>query len=241
MFRCLLVLSLLLQNCSSFTPLSTGTGTSTRVNRQDFLTTIVASSTAIVTSSVLLPTEPAHARGRATLEYAIDRYYPRIEAGGVFYANDLKKAIERNDWTAIKAATAEPPKRTKEDKSKVDGGIAERAAQAGGFSNARVIAATELYSASFSDNSIAPKTKAMKEQVAILREVVDGMNTAAKIALGEEKVGGGFFGIGAKGPSQNELAQQVRDLYIKGGNAYNQYVFLANDDLPVTFKRLPYL
>lgn len=140
-----------------------------------------------------------------------------------------------------KAATAEPPKRTKEDKSKVDGGIAERAAQAGGFSNARVIAATELYAASFSDSSIAPKTKAMKEQVAILREVVDGMNTAAKIALGEEKVGGGFFGIGAKGPSQNELAQQVRDLYIKGGNAYNQYVFLANDDLPVTFKRLPYL
>jgi hypothetical protein len=104
MFRCLLVLSLLLQNCSSFTPLSTGTGTSTRVNRQDFLTTIVASSTAIVTSSVLLPTEPAHARGRATLEYAIDRYYPRIEAGGVFYANDLKKAIERNDWTAIKVS-----------------------------------------------------------------------------------------------------------------------------------------
>lgn len=81
----------------------------------------------------------------------------------------------------------------------------------------------------------------MKEQTAILSEVVNGMNSAAKLALGEEKSGGGLFGFGAKAPSQVELAQQVRELYIKGGNAYNQYVFLANDDLPVQFKRLPFL
>ena len=139
------------------------------------------------------------------------------------------------------AATSEPPKRSKEDKAKVDGGIAERAAQAGGFSNARVITATELWAASFSDNSVSPKTKKMKEQTEILKEVVDGMNSAAKIALGEEKVGGGFFGLGSKAPSQVELSKQVRELYIKGGNAWNQYVFIANDDLPVQFRRLPYL
>jgi hypothetical protein len=33
----------------------------------------------------------------------------------------------------------------------------------------------------------------------------------------------------------------VREFYVKGGNAWNQYVFLANDDLPVQLKRLPYL
>ena len=81
----------------------------------------------------------------------------------------------------------------------------------------------------------------MKEQTAILEEVVEGMNKAAKIALGEEKSGGGFLGFGAKAPSQNELAKEVRELYMKGGNAWNQYVFLANDDLPVQLKRLPYL
>ena len=138
-------------------------------------------------------------------------------------------------------ATAEPPRKSKEDKSKPDGGIADRAAQAGGFSNARVITAAELWAASFSDNSISSKTKKMKEQTEILKEVVDGLNTAAKIALGEEKQGGGFLGFGAKAPSQTELSKQVRELYIKGGNAWNQYVFIANDDLPVQLKKLPYL
>ncbi len=82
----------------------------------------------------------------------------------------------------------------------------------------------------------------MKEQTAILTEVVDGLNTAAKVALGEEKAGGGFLGFGGKkAPTQNELAKEVRELYIKGGNTWNQYVYLANDDLPVQLKRLPYL
>ncbi|GFH44978.1 hypothetical protein CTEN210_01452 [Chaetoceros tenuissimus] len=208
------------------------------MSRQDFFSVAIASS---VASAAFFQPEVAEARGRATLEYAYDRYYPRLEAGGQFYANDLKKAIERNDWAAIKAATAEPPKRTKQDKAKIDGGIAERAAQAGGFSNARVIAAADLWAASFSDNSISPKTKKMKDQTAILAEVVDRMNTIAKIGLGEEKPSGGFLGFGAKAPSQAELAKEIRELYMKGGNAWNQYIFLANDDLPVQLKRLPYL
>lgn len=68
------------------------------IARIDFLKFVTAG----VSSTLLFPTQPASARGRATLEYSLDRYYPRIEAGGVFYAIDLKKAIERNDWKAIK-------------------------------------------------------------------------------------------------------------------------------------------
>lgn len=140
-----------------------------------------------------------------------------------------------------KAATQEPPKKTKADKSKIDGGVSERAAQAGGFSRARVVAAADLWAAAFSDSSISTKTKKMKEQTEILSQVVEEMNTVAKIALGEEKPNGGLFGFGAKAPSQAELARQVRELYVKGGNAWNQYVFLSNDDLPVQLRRLPYL
>jgi len=222
-------------------PLTSVYGESSMSSRQEFISAAVATSAGVLASATILPIQPAEARGRATLEFACDRYYPRLETGGAFYANDLRKAIEKNDWNAIKLATQEPPKRSKADKSKIDGGISERAAQAGGFSNARVITAAELWAASFSDNSISAKTKAMKEQTAILEEVVEGMNKAAKIALGEEKSGGGFLGFGAKAPSQNELAKEVRELYMKGGNAWNQYVFLANDDLPVQLKRLPYL
>lgn len=76
---------------------------STASSRSDFLT--VAIST--VGASIFLPNK-ADARGRATLEFSYDRYTPRIIDGGVFYANDLKKAIANNDWKAIKVCTAYP-------------------------------------------------------------------------------------------------------------------------------------
>lgn len=122
-----------------------------------------------------------------------------------------------------------------------DGGAAKRAAQAGGFSDARVLAAMDLYASTFSESSISPKTKKMQAEVQNLREVVDGLKKAAKIGTGEEKSGGGLFGIGGKAPSQGELAKQVKELYVKGGNAYNQYVFDANEGLPVQLAKIPFL
>lgn len=76
--------------------------------------------------STLSSSRPAEARGRATLVESYDRYTPRIIAGGQFYASDFKRMVEKSDWNAIKAATSDPPKKTKEDRSKKDGGVADR-------------------------------------------------------------------------------------------------------------------
>jgi len=185
--------------------------------------------------------KPAHSRGRATLEQSYDRYSPRLLDGGKFYSKDLRKAIDKSDWASIKAATQEPPGKSSKDRTKADGGVSERAALAGGFSNARVLTAADLWASSFSDNSLTTKTKQMKAQVEELREVVNGMSSIAKIALGEEKSGGAFMGLGTKSKSKAELAKEVRELYVKGGNAWNQFAFLSNEGLPVQLKKLPYL
>jgi len=148
--------------------------------------------------------------------------------------------IEKNDWPGLLKATSDPPPKTKADRSKADGGVAERAAQAGGFSSARVLVAADLLAAAFSDNSISTKTKKMKEQVEVLREVVAGINSAAREALGED-TGGGMFGFGGKKRSKQELALAVRTLYVQGGNAYNQYIFVLDDELPLALKKLPFL
>ena len=208
------------------------------IKRNDFLTT---ATTSILTTSLILttPISPASARGRASLEYAYDRYVPRINDGGKFYKSTLYGAISKGDWKSIATATAEPPKKSKEDRTLQDGGVAKRAALAGGFSNSRVLTAMDLFAATFSDSSISAKTKAMQAEVGTLREVVNGISKAARIATGEEK-SGGLFGMG-KGPSQSELLKQVQELYLKGGNAYNQYVYLANDGLPVQLEKLPFL
>jgi hypothetical protein len=212
----------------------------TPIKRDDFLAN--GAATALTTALILTttPTSPAQARGRATLDYAYERYVPRINEGGKFYKSQLYGAIAKGDWKGVAAATAEPPKKSKEDRTLQDGGIAKRAAQAGGFSDSRVLAAMDLFAATFSDSSISPKTKAMQAEVVKLREVVSGISKAARIANGEEK-SGGLFGIGGKAPSNAELLKQVQELYLKGGNAYNQYVYLANDGLPVQLEKLPFL
>lgn len=211
---------------------------SQQLSRDDFLKGVWVLAGASI-YSLTFPS-PAAARGRATLEQSYDRYVPRILAGGEFYGKDFRKLVEKNDWSGIKNALQDPPKRTKEDRSKIDGGISERAAQAGQFSDARVLVAADLFAAAFSDNSISSKTKSMKTEVEVLREVVDEMNLAARQALGEEG-GGGLFGFGAKKPSQSELSRKVRELFTKGGNAWNKYIFLANEELPVQLKKLPYI
>lgn len=195
----------------------------------------------LTTTSAASVVEPAHARGRSTLDSSYDRYVPRILAGGEFYSKDLRNIIGKSDWVGLRDATAEPPKKSKKDRVKADGGVAERASKAGGFSDSRVLVACDLFAAAFSDNSISAKTKAMKSKVEVLREVVNGMNSCAKQALGEENAGGGLFGIGAKKPSQAELAKTVRELYVKGGNAYNEFIYAANDELPIQYNKLPYL
>ena len=206
-------------------------------NRADFLRK-ASSIVAAATSLSLLPVDPVHARGRATLEQAYDRYSPRIIDGGAFYKNKLSKLIAKDDWAGIKVALQEPPKKTKADRAKIDGGIQERAAQAGEFSDARVLVALDLLAAQFSDNSISAKTKAMKKDVDEIRSVVNEMSSICRQALGEES-SGGFFG--KKQASKKDLSKRMKELYVIGGTAWNRYAFVANEGIPKTLQKLPIL
>jgi hypothetical protein len=205
--------------------------------RQDFFKQVTAAGVAVGVS--FMKSEPAAARGRATLEKSFERYAPRVRAGGKFYATELRALVGKNDWVGIKNALQEPPERKKEDLVKADAGVAARAKQAGGFSDARVLVAADLLAGSFSDNSIAPKTRKMQAAVADLREIVKEMQKVSRQGLGEEK--GGLFGLGAKKPNEAELSKKMKELYVKGGNAWNEYVLAANDELALQFERFEYI
>lgn len=208
-------------------------------NRADFLRTTASIVAGTAASLSLLPADPAFARGRATLEQAYDRYSARIIDGGTFYKTQLKTMIAKDDWAGIKVALQEPPKKTRADRAKIDGGIQERAAQAGQFSDARVLVALDLLAAQFSDNSISAKTKSMQKDVAEIRSVVNEMSSICRQALGEESSGGGFFG--KKASSKKELSSRMKELYIVGGTAWNRYAFVANEGIPKNVQQLPFL
>ncbi|VEU41587.1 unnamed protein product [Pseudo-nitzschia multistriata] len=209
-------------------------------SRAEFLSKTSSAITAAASLS-LVPIDPAFARGRATLEQAYDRYSSRIIDGGNFYKTQMKTMVAKDDWAGIKTALQEPPKKTKADNAKIDGGIQERAAQAGQFSDARVLVALDLLAAQFSDNSISAKTKAMKKDVEEIRSVVVEMQSICKQALGEESAKGGFFGVGKKQASKKELSNRMKELYIIGGTAWNRYAYEANAGIPKTVQQLPFL
>ena len=188
----------------------------------------------------LIAPPPANARGRATLEQSYERYSPRIRAGGTFYATDLKKLVASADFEGVKLALAEPPSRQKSDLVKPDAGVAARARQAGQFSDARVLVAADLWASSFSESSISAKTKKMQESIVKVRDVIEEMQEVARLGLGEEKTGG-LFGLGAKKADKNECAKKLRELYVQGGNAWNEYVLASNDNLPLQFDKFEFV
>jgi hypothetical protein len=199
---------------------------------------IAASSMAVIAAITGTP-EVASARGRATLEQAYRKYTPRILAGGAFYASEMKQLVASANFAAIQNSLREPPSRQKDDLKKPDSGVADRARLAGQFSDARVLTAADLYAAAFSESSISPKTKKMQAAVAKMRSVVEEMEEVCKQALGESS--GGLFGLGAKKVDKTELAKQLRTLYVDGGNAYNEYILTANQDLALQFDKLPFI
>ena len=234
--------SLLLASDSSSS--SSSSSDNAASSRKAFVQQVAALGTTAATTAgaaLFLPNiEPATARGFATLDQAYARYGPRIRAGGAFYQNDLRQLVAKGDFKGINNALQEPPDRKKSDLKKPDAGVAERARQAGGFSDARVLVAADLFAGSFSDNSISAKTKKMKAAIQKVREVVEEMQRTTRVALGEEKVGG-FFGIGANKPSDAESIKKIRELYVVGGNAWNEFVLVANDELPGQFDKFEFI
>jgi len=210
------------------------------ISRTKFLS-VACTSLPLLGQLVTAYPQPASARGFATLQNAYDRYSPRIIAGGEFYSKGLKSIIAKSDWVALKAATSDPPKKTKADRSKIDGGIAERAEQAGNFSDAKVLVAADLYASTFSDNSITEKTKTMREKVEKLRVIVMKLNFIAKEALGEAKESGGLFGLGNKQSTPADLSKTAKQLYVEGGNLWNEYIFAANEGIPNKLNPLPFI
>jgi len=200
---------------------------------------IAASLMTVIAASTGTP-EVASARGRATLEQAYRKYTPRILAGGVFYAGEMKQFVATGNFDSIQTALREPPSRQKDDLKKPDSGVADRARLAGQFSDARVLTAADLYAAAFSESSISAKTKKMQAAVGKMRTVVEEMEDVCKQALGESS-SGGLFGIGGKKVDKTELAKRLRALYVDGGNAYNEYILLANQDLALQFDKLPFI
>lgn len=245
-----LIITLVLPTCAAFITTQQVSGhiksSSTEVwsTRQEFFHDAIKITTATVLGGLVVtstgPNDVASARGRATLEVAYRKFTPRIVAGGEFYQKEMKQYVASANFEAIQNALREPPSRAKDDLRKPDSGVAERARQAGLFSNARVLAAADLYASAFSESSISAKTKKMQSAVAKLRSVVDEMEGICKQALGQEQ-SGGLFGIGAKKVDKNELSKRLRQLYVDGGNAYNEYVLAANTDLALQFDKLPYI
>ena len=79
----------------------------------------------------------------------------------------------------------------------------------------------------------------MRQAVETLRATIEAMDLTARQGMGETS--GGVFGLGAKKVPQAELSLTMKKLYVQGGNAWNEYVYAANENMPLQYDRLEYI
>lgn len=177
---------------------------------------------AAAAAAVVLP-QAAGARGRATQGAAMQRYSPRIAAFGAYLAGDLEKTIDGGDWSTLAAECV-----TVEDKKKkIKLGTLPRGESA-----------MDLWANTYSDNTKSDKTKEMLAEVERISAARATLADVACRGTGACAKGeGGLFGFGAKKAapaSPQQLASEAAQATADAKAAFNRYVGLNNDRVPVS-------
>jgi len=172
----------------------------------------------------LLP-EAASARGRNTQVATMQRYRPRLEALASYYKTDLPALIDSADWKGLTTA-------------------AEADMSKGGKVGAlfRGESAMNLWASSFSDAYPSEKTKELLTRTAAIGDAREQLYALARKGTGEGLGNtGGFFGIGGAKeeiPSNSALQKEAKLNMQKAMKAYNEYIDMSNDGMPLEIRPL---
>ena len=187
---------------------------------------LLTSGTAAAAGVALLP-QAASAKGRATQPANYLRYSPRIASFGVYLESGVESTIVKGDWAKLAADCS----------SVVD---KKKQIRIGPIFDGET--AMDLWANTYSETKVSDKTKAMTDQVELIAEAREALaGIACKGAGTCLKMEGGFFGFGAKEapkPSNSQLINEAAPQVVKAKAAYNKFVALNNQNLPMDINPL---
>lgn len=185
--------------------------------------------------SVLLPSDsplasiliqPANADVRAQQKRTYFRFVPKLNEGAAFFKNDLKQAIDKEDWKVVEKAFEEyVSKYNKNDPNQVDA--------TDSYVNVHFYRPMTVFAGSFAERGSSPKTKAMMEQEALFEEAMGTLEGCIK-----DRKGNGFFAADIKMPTGAAKKKQALESYAKAKAALNEYITIGNNGLMLELNKI---
>ena len=177
-------------------------------------------ATSFISGPMLLVTSSppvAHADIRAQQKRTYFRYIPKLVTGRDFYKNELKTAIDKEDWPVITKMFEEFVARRNPDSGSVesmDTYVAEY-----------YYRPMTVFSGSFAERGSSEKTRQLLAQ----KQAFETAMIALDSAVNDKK--GGFFGGEVKAPTGAERKKLAAQAYADGKTALNEYIRIANEGL----------
>lgn len=175
-------------------------------------------------NSILI--EPANAEFRAAQKRTYFRFVPKLIEGRAYYKNELKAAIDGENWDVIsKFFETYVSKYNPNDPNQIDA--------TDSYVNVHFYRPMTVFSGSFAERGSSTKQRLLLEQIDNFKVAMDDLEGCVK-----DRTEGGFFGKTIKMPTGKERKIQAQNSWTKGKEALNSYIKIANDGLMLELSKI---
>ena len=199
---------------------------------QKALTSAVVAASVVATplAVVVFPPAPfavevAHADVRAQQKKTYFRFVPKLIVGRDFYKNELKAAIDKEDWPVVQKVFEEYVTRTNKESGTVEATDT--------YVRQNLIRPMVVFSGSFAERGSSDKQRALVEQEQKFEAAMASLDSSVN-----DKAGG-FLGTGgSKAPTGAARKTQAQQAWADGKAALNSYISIANEGLMLELNKI---
>jgi hypothetical protein len=168
-------------------------------------------------------TNTAHADVRAQMKRTYFRFVPKLITGLNYYKNDLKTAVEKEDWDTIKKFfEVYVSKYNANDPKQIDATDT--------YVNAQLYRPMTVFAGSFAEKGTSPKQKSLMEQEILFETAMSQLEGTASVTKGT-----GFFASDVPASKDKKVARKA---YEDGKKALNEYVKIVNNGLMLELNKI---
>ena len=184
---------------------------------------LLISSPIVLNPPNTIITNIANADVRAQMKRTYFRFVPKLITGLNYYKNDLKTAVDKEDWAAInKFFEVYVSKYNANDPKQVD--------STDTYVNAQLFRPMTVFAGSFAEKGTSPKQKALMEQEVAFEAAMTQLQGCASVTKGS-----GFFASDIPASKDKKVAKKA---YEDGKKALNEYLTIVNTGLMLELNKI---
>eukprot|EP01041_Mallomonas_annulata_P008246 gene8246-16962_t len=163
--------------------------------------------------------QPAFAEFRAAQKRTYFRFVPKIVSGRDFYKNELKQAIDKEDWKVVE-------KIFEEYVTKYNPNFPDQVDATDTYVQSTFFRPMTVLAGSFAERGSSPKQRALTEQLEVFEKAINKLESSVRVTKGE-----GFFAADVQPPTGAEKKKKALEAWQEGKTALNNYIQIVNSGL----------